>query len=410
MAQIDASIPLGIRPPQIRDPLEVYGNALNVQALQQRNALSQRQMQQEDAARAQAMADQEVLRAYFQSGPGEQNLNALRSRPQLFTAEQERLAKLAKDRADTEGKKATTDKTQNEVRASQFMQIAQTMRNVRDQASYDGAMELVASLFGPDMVKKLPPQYSPETVQKMLDGAVTQANAMQNETTRRGQDMTDSRTRAEGAANRAVTMRGQNQVDARARDAAAAGGKPPPGYRFTPDGNLEAIPGGPADIKAGELGAKRAKAQEAAVAQADRIIAKVDQAISNVGPMSAGVGATISNAVPLMSRVTNTRNLEADLQTIKANLGFAELQAMRDASPTGGALGQVAVQELVALQSTVAALDQEQSPEQLTARLQEIRKHYENWKAAVEESRGGKPAAPKPAGGGGAGWGIRRID
>jgi len=82
--------------------------------------------------------------------------------------------------------------------------------------------------------------------------------------------------------------------------------------------------------------------------------------------------------------MTDARNLAADLETIKANLGFAELQAMRDASPTGGALGQVAVQELAALQSTVASLDQLQDPDQLKARLGEIKKHYQNWKNTLE--------------------------
>lgn len=44
--------------------------------------------------------------------------------------------------------------------------------------------------------------------------------------------------------------RGQNMVDARAREQIAQGGKAPPGYRYKPDGTMEAIPGGPADAKA----------------------------------------------------------------------------------------------------------------------------------------------------------------
>jgi hypothetical protein len=53
----------------------------------------------------------------------------------------------------------------------------------------------------------------------------------------------------------------------------------------------------------------------------------------------------------------NARSNYSAVKTIQANLGFDALQAMRDASPTGGALGQVAVQELEMLQSTVANLD-----------------------------------------------------
>jgi hypothetical protein len=72
-------------------------------------------------------------------------------------------------------------------------------------------------------------------------------------------------------------------------------------------------------------------------------------------------------------------DLEANLETIQANLGFDQLQAMRDASPTGGALGQVSERELIALQSTVASLKQEQSPEQLRANVEKVKKHYQNW-------------------------------
>jgi len=78
--------------------------------------------------------------------------------------------------------------------------------------------------------------------------------------------------------------------------------------------------------------------------------------------------------------------LSKRLTTIKANLGFDRLQQMRDASPTGGALGQVAVQELIALQSTIASLDQDQSPTQLKEALDKIEFHYSNWRDTVRKS------------------------
>lgn len=167
--------------------------------------------------------------------------------------------------------------------------------------------------------------------------------------------------------------------------------KPPSGFRFTAAGELEAIPGGPADAKRDKETEKVAATRQAAQMQADRIIAKVDQALSKVGATTAGFGANL-RSIP----GTTAKDLDTDLQTIKANLGFAELQAMRQASPTGGALGQVAVQELEALQATVASLDQKQSPAQLRQRLGDIRKHYEGWKGAVEQSveAGGAPVPP----------------
>jgi hypothetical protein len=176
--------------------------------------------------------------------------------------------------------------------------------------------------------------------------------------------------------------------------APTAGPAAPAGYRYKADGSLEAIPGGPADIKAGEIGIKRERQQQGAVAQADRIIGKVDQALSKVGLNTTGIGGAVMRSIP----GSEAKNLESDLETIKANLGFAELQAMRDASPTGGALGAIAVQELIALQSTVASLDQAQDSAQLKARLGEIRTHYENWKNAVTQASGGPAPSETPQG------------
>jgi len=73
---------------------------------------------------------------------------------------------------------------------------------------------------------------------------------------------------------------------------------------------------------------------------------------------------------------TKTAVLDTLLTTIKANIGFDKLQNMRDESPTGGALGQVAIQELIALQSSIAPLDPKQGPTELTANLEYILETY----------------------------------
>jgi hypothetical protein len=171
------------------------------------------------------------------------------------------------------------------------------------------------------------------------------------------------------------------------RDQAGAG-KAPAGYRFKPDGSLEAIPGGPADIKAGELGAKADARAKGAIAQADSVLQEVRDAKGMVGLNTAGVGGVLSN-VP----ATEARNLSSKLLTIKANLGFDRLQQMRDQSPTGGALGSVAQQELAALQATVASLDQMQSPAQLTSALDKIERHYSKWRDTVQQANGGTGGA-----------------
>jgi hypothetical protein len=116
----------------------------------------------------------------------------------------------------------------------------------------------------------------------------------------------------------------------------------------------------------------------------DNVMTTVDKALSQVGTFTSGAVGTPLSFIP----GTSAKNLEANLSTIKANLGFDRLQQMRDASPTGGALGQVAIQELVALQASIASLDIQQSPAQLKQNLNKIQEHYKKWRNAVNKAKG----------------------
>jgi len=70
---------------------------------------------------------------------------------------------------------------------------------------------------------------------------------------------------------------------------------------------------------------------------------------------------------------TAAHDLSQTLLTIKANIGFERLQEMRDASPTGGALGQVSEQENALLQAVWGALGQSQSQEQFERNLERLK-------------------------------------
>lgn len=59
----------------------------------------------------------------------------------------------------------------------------------------------------------------------------------------------DASASARAQADAAERARHNRAVEARQQTELVAGARPPAGYRFTPDGNLEAIPGGPADLK-----------------------------------------------------------------------------------------------------------------------------------------------------------------
>lgn len=149
---------------------------------------------------------------------------------------------------------------------------------------------------------------------------------------------------------------------------------PPAGYRWAADGgSLEAIPGGPADLRAGEAAQRLRGMYEAAIRNRQNVLVSINRARSLsyepgttgfVGQATRGVGGTPAH------------DLAAEVDTIKANIGFEALQEMRANSQTGGALGQVAVRELDLLQATIANLETSQSGDQFRRNLDRVEQQY----------------------------------
>lgn len=135
-----------------------------------------------------------------------------------------------------------------------------------------------------------------------------------------------------------------------------------------------------------------------------RTIQSVDDLVSKVSGWTTGYGS-------LLSRIpqTDAANFEAELETLKANIAFNELTAMREASKTGGALGQVSNIELGLLTSALGALRSNQSPANLRAQLRKIRASVNRWRAAqglpeILDPGGSVTEGARPAGrGAGAG-------
>lgn len=108
-----------------------------------------------------------------------------------------------------------------------------------------------------------------------------------------------------------------------------------------------------------------------------RVLSSIDELLPKVGEFSTGYGSLLSG-VPR----SDARAFAAELATLKANIAFNELAAMRAASKTGGALGNVSNVELQLLESTLGALDAGQAPAQVTAQLTKIRDSITRWQTA----------------------------
>lgn len=101
------------------------------------------------------------------------------------------------------------------------------------------------------------------------------------------------------------------------------------------------------------------------------VVSSIDDAleiVDNYGRLAAGVGS-LTRFLP----ETPARRLDLALDSVKANIGFEALQQMRDASKTGGALGQVTERELQFLQRTIAPVEGDLPPEDLRRNLMKVR-------------------------------------
>jgi hypothetical protein len=152
---------------------------------------------------------------------------------------------------------------------------------------------------------------------------------------------------------------------------------------------------------------KATTAAEAASVRYDRTIDAAEKLLKSpaldsiVGNFQGNIPETV-----LGMSSQGAANALALLNTLIARGGFAELQAMRDASPTGGALGQVSDRENTMLQNAAATLirsqDEASFRENLKAYIAELRNSKERVQSAWSQQfgqpfPGAKPAAPPRA-------------
>jgi len=93
---------------------------------------------------------------------------------------------------------------------------------------------------------------------------------------------------------------------------------------------------------------------------------------------TVGFGSLLQK-VPTSQALTFKKKLD----TLKANIAFGEITAMREASKTGGALGQVSERELALLEAALGGIDQAMSVEDFQSALDEIEGSIKRWRDAA---------------------------
>jgi hypothetical protein len=141
-------------------------------------------------------------------------------------------------------------------------------------------------------------------------------------------------------------------------------------------------PGSPEQVKQAAEKTARAQAATAAYNDFERKTSLVQDTIATA-KQQAGFWTT--GILGELSKFTGpARDLFETLQTLKANIGFDNLVAMREASPNGAALGNVTEKENALLQAVEGSLEQGQSRPQLLQNLSRIEELYQD---VLEEKR-----------------------
>ena len=149
------------------------------------------------------------------------------------------------------------------------------------------------------------------------------------------------------------------------------------GVRFVvPPGSPAAAAAAASDAAADQKGKNEQIYGDAAISAIDQLIGEDGTggmiadgeglfSLSNVGV----VGNKLAN-LGLSQSAVDVRNT---LSAVKSNIAFSRLQAMRDASVTGGALGAVTAPELDMLMNSLGAVAMDTSPQVLRENLKTIR-------------------------------------
>jgi hypothetical protein len=188
-------------------------------------------------------------------------------------------------------------------------------------------------------------------------------------------------------------------------------GKAPSGYRYTPNGDLEPIPGGPA---AEMLQPKEIQKREAALPQARQAVKTVSNTMSVIGQTVDslldnekgidGITGLIYGITPAIT--ASARKAKAELEQLK-NLAFIQgITELRAASKTGAAVGNVTNREGDRFENLKASLDRSQSKDDLIAALKKLKQQADLTSQFMTEAfdetysyKAAAPVAPQGTGG-----------
>jgi hypothetical protein len=160
------------------------------------------------------------------------------------------------------------------------------------------------------------------------------------------------------------------------------GGSPSADQMPTGDGGLQAIPGSTLDVErttAAQEAERRRIGRQSEIQRAGQtVLRSVNRGLEYLPQLTQGEGIIGSNARAAKSGVRGTPeyNLKLQVADMLSNVGLDRLQQMRDNSPTGGALGQVPIQQQQRLEQVLGSFDLSQDPAIIEENLKQVNNIY----------------------------------
>ena len=259
--------------------------------------------------------------------------------PGIYNAATQRMGdRKAQRREDTALARQQAEQQQAEAQAAQQREAA--ARWATQNGSPQLAKAIMDGLVSPSKVYELANPEQPKPTDDMREYQAAQAQGF----TGTLQEWILSQRKA-GAASNTVTVGGQpsNIGTIPQGYAAIPDETEPSGYRMVP------VPGGPEDTTAQDA----VKVGNASVAT-DTIITAADRARQAAAKQNFGSsGTSLVGMLPF----TDSAEVIRQVDVLKSQAKVSNLQSMRDASKTGGALGAVSAPELKMLEDQSGALD-----------------------------------------------------
>jgi hypothetical protein len=388
MAQIDPNIALGFRMPQIQDPVaatarvqEIGVNALKMQELQ-------RGMQEEQEVRnflrGADLSKPETragLAKFGKTGLGYSKLLAEQERAGLETKKLGgEISKQDLERSRERTSDLAFNPSDNNIKAYLEDSI------LRKEMTPEQAQGLFAQVANMpiDQRRQTFLQLGASAAKRLEQMTVSAAQQQTADVTRRGQDISAETAR-----------RGQDMA------------RIPSGFRMTPEGTLEAIPGGPTTTN---LSSKEIQQREAKFPQATQAVKTFEAKTTELEkdlialrdhPGLASITGIAAGRAPGITK--DGRAAQVIYDRILARGGFKELQDMRAASPTGGALGNVSNQEGQFLRQAFSGIDRVQDKSDVQKAIDQTITDLQGSKSRVREAydmtydyKGGGSATPPP--------------